>query len=137
MNPPIDVIAEKMNRRHEAVMMKCRPLGLEVVVNNCSVATTTSIHLPKELPSIEEALGILTGALKAATEAGLNKVEVQQLQVIATLARTYKDILADYVNYSAIERKVVELEAKYAKLSEKAKNPAAQSDLAPMVPPAA
>jgi hypothetical protein len=47
-------------------MMKCKHLGLEVVVNNRSVATTTLIHFPKKWSSIEEAPGILAGALKAA-----------------------------------------------------------------------
>jgi hypothetical protein len=64
---------------------------------------------------VEDALKILAGALKAA-EPGLDKVEVQRLQVVATLARTYKDILADYLNYREVEKKLVELDAKYAKL---------------------
>jgi hypothetical protein len=73
--------------------------------------------LPEELPSVEEALKILAGALKAASEAGLTRVEVQRLHLIANLARTYKELLADYIDYRGIEQKLIELEAKYARLA--------------------
>jgi hypothetical protein len=64
----------------------------------------------------------MAGALKAACKPGLDKVEVQRLQVIATLARTYKEILVDYINYRAIEAKLAEMEEKYERLfGEKAK----------------
>ncbi len=68
--------------------------------------------LPAELPSVEEAQRMLAGALRASVEPGLDKVEVQRLRVVATLARAYKEILADYINYRGIEAKLVELEAK-------------------------
>jgi hypothetical protein len=97
---------------------KCARLGLEVVVDVKQFATTTtsSLKLPKELPSVKDALKILAAALRASTKPGLDKVEVQRLHVVATLARTYKDLLADYVNYREIEAKLVDLEAKYEKL---------------------
>lgn len=39
-------------------------LGLEVVERSCSVcSTTTEIKLPKELPSVEDMLKLLAGAL--------------------------------------------------------------------------
>ena len=72
--------------------------------------------LPDELPSVEETLKELAGALKAAKEPGLNKVEVQRLQAIATLARTYKEILADYINYREVEDKLNDMQAKYTEL---------------------
>jgi hypothetical protein len=43
--------------------------------------------IPKELPTVEEALKILAGALKAAGVPGLDRVEVQRLQAVARLAR--------------------------------------------------
>jgi len=56
-----------------------RRLGLEVDDRNRRICSTTSkLSLPKELPSIEEALQMLAGALKAACEPGLDKVEVQR-----------------------------------------------------------
>jgi hypothetical protein len=121
---PLDVIAQKLGRQQGAVMIKCYRLGLEPI-NTTAVA----IPLPKELPSVEETLKKLAGALEAASASGLSKVEVQRLQVVATLARAYKEILADYINYRAIEEKLNELEAKYAQLlQQRAANPATQPD---------
>jgi hypothetical protein len=59
---------------------------------------------------------------------------------MATLARTYKELLSDYINYREIEAKLVDLEAKYARLlreQEKAKGAAAKADSAPVVPASA
>jgi hypothetical protein len=111
----ISVIAGKLGKSRDAILKKAERLGLEVVGGK-GYATTTSLEMPKELPSVEEALKMLAAALKAACTSGLDKVEVQRLQVVATLARTYKDLLVDYINYRAIEVKLVELEANYAKI---------------------
>ena len=51
---------------------------------------------------------MLAGALKAATQPGLNRVEVQRLQAVANISKTYKELLADYVNYREIEAKLAE-----------------------------
>jgi hypothetical protein len=64
-------------------------LGSEVVVDTLgSVTTTTSkIKVSEELPSVEEALKMLAGALERSCQLGLDKVEVQRLHVIAAIAR--------------------------------------------------
>jgi hypothetical protein len=49
-------------------------------VANCYSTTTTSLKVPKKLPSIEEALLKLAAALEAACKPGINKVKVQRLQ---------------------------------------------------------
>ena len=71
---------------------------------------------------MEDALKILAAALKAAAEPGLDKVEVQRLQVVATLARTYKDILSDYVHYRDIEKMLVEMKAEFVRDEKKSKS---------------
>jgi maleate cis-trans isomerase len=68
------------------------------------------------LPSIEEALKILAGALQAASQAGLDKVEVQRLQAIATLARTYEQLVSRYIDYRGIEVMLIEMREKYEAL---------------------
>ena len=71
---------------------KIRRLRLEVIVHgekSGGTTTSASLVLPEELPSVEEALRMLAVALKAACRPGLDKVKVQRLQVVATLARTY------------------------------------------------
>ena len=79
---PIDVIAVQMKKTYAAVLKKCERLGLEVDDTKRPFQTSTSIPMPKDLPSIEEALKKLAGALQVACKAGLSKVEVQRLQVV-------------------------------------------------------
>jgi hypothetical protein len=109
---PLDVIASTLGRQPPAILVKCQRLGLPV----SGQVTATAIPLPAELPSVEETLKKLAGALEAASAPGLSKVEVQRLQAVATLARAYKEILADYLNYREIEAKLNDMEAKYAAL---------------------
>ena len=42
---------------------------------------------------------MFAGALKVAVKPGLDKVEVQRLQAVATIAKTYKELLTDYIDY--------------------------------------
>ena len=122
-NKSVDAIASTLGRTAPAILVKCGRLGL---VPSGHV-TTTNLPLPAELPSVEEALKKLAGALEAASAPGLTKVEVQRLQVIATLARAYKEILADYLNYREVDAKLNDMEAKYASLLEnKSQNKASQ-----------
>jgi Tfp pilus assembly protein PilO len=120
-----NVIAKKLGRTQQAIAKKINRLGLkEVVVRVHAGRTTTSeLKLPPELPSIEEALKILAAALKAGSQSGLNRTEVQRLHAVANLARTYKELLADYIDYRDIEVKLLEMEEKYAQLAtQKPKN---------------
>jgi hypothetical protein len=78
---PVNVIAQLLHKREGAIAQKLRRLGIEVVVPKNFNSTTTSIELPKDLFSVEEALRMLAGALKCACKAGLTKVEVQRLKV--------------------------------------------------------
>jgi hypothetical protein len=119
---PLDVIAAKLRKSPEAVRKKIERLGLEVV-DPKGLRTTTSLKIPKELPTVEETLKMLAGALNAAMLPGLDKVEVQRLQMVATLARTYKDLFSDYVDYRGIEAELTELRAKYEDLVKKVQNP--------------
>lgn len=116
----LKTIAEILGKTEDAVYLKCRRLGLLVEEEvKGYTSSTTELILPKKLPSVQEALAILAAALKKSAESGLDKVEVQRLQVVATLAKTYKDILADYINYRQIERELLELKEKYERLSSK------------------
>jgi hypothetical protein len=126
---PLDVIASALGRQPTAVLVKSQRLGLQI----SGQITERELPLPEELPSVEETLRKLAGALEAASEPGLSKTEVQRLQVVATLARAYKEILADYINYREIEAKLNDMEAKYAALLQnKSQNPAPQPVPSPM-----
>jgi hypothetical protein len=120
---PAEYIANQLGKTTYSVYQKARRLGFNLVVDGTkSDLTSSTIQLPPELPTPEEALKMLAGALKAATQPGLTKVEVDRLQVVATLARTYDHLLANYTRYREIESKLMELEHKYAQLAQKTKN---------------
>jgi hypothetical protein len=121
---PLHKIASTLKRTPTAILLKCQRLGL----TPSDQVTQSKLPLPDELPSVEETLKELAAALRAAKQPGLNKVEVQRLQAIATLARTYKEILADYVNYREIEAKLTDMEEKYAALLEKSQKTPPQPD---------
>ena len=119
-------------------------LGLKQVEHKQSAlaCSTTSEHtppqpLPTELPSVEEALKILAQALKLANNPNLNPTEIKRLHAVAKLAKTYKELLADYIDYRSIEAKLIEMEEKYAQLAEKAKGDASKPDTSTMVQPTA
>ena len=110
----IPKMAREFGRSEEAVQKKLKRLGLNVV--GAKVDLTTTIESIKELPSLEEVLKILAAALKKATEPSLGRVELQRLDTIATLYKAYESGLEKYVNYRAIEQKLIELEKKYEEL---------------------
>jgi len=118
---PWEVVAAKLERSVDAVKMKAKRLGLNVVVEGGGGAPTTTneLEIPEELPSVQDALKILAGALHQAAEPGLDNMEIQRLNVVATLARTYENLLANFMRYREIEKRLVELEAKYARLARK------------------
>jgi hypothetical protein len=113
---PIDTIASTLRKSPTAILVKCQRLG--ILATSANYVTNTALPIPAELPSVEDALKKLAGALEAASTPGLSKVEVQRLQVVAVLARAYKDILSDYLNYREIEAKLNDMETKYATLLE-------------------
>jgi len=109
------VIAAELKRSVDAVRMKAKRLGLSVVVDRGRGSTTTN-DLPEELPSVEEVLKVLARVLKAFDEPGLEMSEVQRLQAMVSTIRTYEGMLANYMRYREIEKRLVGLEAKYARL---------------------
>ena len=121
---PLEIIAVELKKSKNAIYQKCHHLGAKLLEEELEIpaksvsSSTSSLKIPKELPSVEEALMILAGALEAACQHGLDKVEVHRLQVIGALARTYKEILADYLDYRGTEKK---LDETLAKLREHAK----------------
>jgi hypothetical protein len=119
---PLDVIALKLGKKPGAVTVKIKRLKLNPT-NPEGNHFTDQITLPKGLPSIEAALKMLAGALQTAIKPGLTKIEVQRLQTVANIAKTYKEFAADYARYDQIEAKLLEMETKYEKLLQQTKTP--------------
>ena len=125
-NESLDDIAAKLGKSTGAIYIKCQRFGLTLKPKD---HLDPSVPMPRELPSIEQTLRIVAGALKTAAKPGLTKSEVQRIQAVANLAKTYKEILADYVNYREIEVKLREMEEQNARLlGEKSKDPTSQPD---------
>ncbi len=114
------VIAKKLDKPEEAVRVKIRRLGLEVVDQRKKVrcsTTTAELVLPKELFSVEEVLKELHAAVIGLKAPGLDKTEVIRLRGIIAGCKVYKEMLADYMDYRGIEEELVELRMKYEVLS--------------------
>jgi hypothetical protein len=105
----LKAIAAELKKSIGAVKAKMQRLGLEVVVPmKKSVVTTTSLELPTDLPSVEEQMLVLAGALKELQKGGLDKSDVMRLRSIIAGVKAYKELFADYVDYRGIEQKVEE-----------------------------
>jgi hypothetical protein len=101
------------------IYKKIEWLGLEVVdeeVHNL-LTTTFKLELPEEMPRIKEALKILCAALKALETPGLDRREFLRLRNIISGVKTYKELMADYVDYRGLEQELIELREKYQALA--------------------
>jgi hypothetical protein len=120
------VIAENLGKTKEAVRQKMMSLGLKKQQHVKTVSCCShDLKLPAELPSLEEALKILTAALEALKEPGLDQTEVLRLRSLIQGVKIYKDLLADYADYRGIEAELIEVRKKFAELSKKAQDVAA------------
>lgn len=118
----IAVMASTLGKSVESVRTKIKRLGLRVVVaRQIQGATTSSSGGSGELPTIEEALRSLNEALVGLKTAGLEQSETLRLRSIIQGIKTYKELLADYLDFRGLESRLFELEAKYAELSRKGK----------------
>ena len=119
----LKAIATELKKSIGAVKAKMQRLGLEVVVPmKKSVVTTTSLELPTDLPSVEEQMLVLAGALKELQKGGLDKSDVMRLRSIIAGVKAYKELFADYVDYRGIERKVEEAIAWLRRLEQERKS---------------
>ena len=127
-NTHVDAIAAKFGKKPGAIFIKCQRLGLKLQSKGY---VNTSVSLPRELPSVEEALKMLAGTLKTSVKPGLDKLEVQRLTAVATIAKIYQEMLADYIKYREIETKLKEQEELNARLlKERSKDSSPQPDSA-------
>jgi hypothetical protein len=83
------------------------------------------LELPDELPSVEETLKTLAAALKGLEKPGLKKDEILRLRGIISGAKIYKELIADYINYRALEAELLEWRNKYETLAKNSKSPPA------------
>ena len=75
--------------------------------------STTSIAMPKELPSVEEALKDLVAAMNALKTPGLSKTEIRRLRCLIQTSSLYQKRIAEYMDYRGTEKWLIDLEEKY------------------------
>lgn len=120
----VSEIAVAMGKSEEAIMKKLQRIGLKVVQQRDSNWSTTStakseIIVPKKLYSVEEALGMLAGAMKALQTSGLSKTEVMRLRSLIQAASVYQVKFAEYLDYRGLEKRLIELTKKYEALAKR------------------
>ena len=112
-------IANLMGKSADAIKQKLRRLGLKVVtIKNFEGSTSTDEELimPEEMPSIEEALLKLAAAMKVLENPKLSKTDVIRLKTLIHTCKIYQKLLAEYMDYRRVERKLIILDEKYAQL---------------------
>ena len=100
-------IAKILDKTVIAVRLKAFRLSLEdddgSGKNNSSSSTFDKLVLPDELPSIEEKLKTLVGALQRLEKPPLDKIDVLRLRTIIQGAKVYQDLIAEYIDYRGLE----------------------------------
>jgi len=107
---PLEKICQSLGRNQDAIMVKAKRCGWKLPAG--STHTTTMLEIPTDVMEPERALKILQAALETAAKAGLDKVEVQRLTAVASLARTFNELYKDWERLEEVEKKIVEINQK-------------------------
>jgi hypothetical protein len=106
-----------------AIRLKLARLGLlkedDDDLEESTSSSSSTLELPEELPSVEEALKTLAAALEALKVSGLGRNEILRLKSVISGAKVYKELFVDYVNYRGLEAELFELRHKYEMLAKK------------------
>lgn len=117
----IRVIAKALGKTQNAIRQKMIKLELkEEKKSHSKVFSSSDFSVPADLPSVEDQLKVLAGALDALKTAGLDQAEVLRLRSIIQGVKVYKELFADYVNYRVLEEKVEKLIQEFERDGERA-----------------
>lgn len=115
---PIEEICKIFHRSTEAIRMKIRRLGLTPPAAHKVTFSATTTTLPEvkpaELISMKEMMEILAGALEQLrSRENLSPLEVRRHRLIVSTARTYMRMLERYEQWTNIEQRMVNMEARF------------------------
>jgi hypothetical protein len=111
-NKSIDEIATALKRSPEAIFMKLTRLGVVIpqkssvgnMANKVTESATTTTPMPKleiakleELPTGNEAIGLLWAALRRLQEPDVSKDEAKKLRLVIQGVKSYIHLEADYL----------------------------------------
>ena len=110
-------IAVVLEKSYASVSSKIKRLGLQVDDDGLSGSLLSStLVLPKDLPSVETVLKKAAAALVGLETPGLSKTEVMRLRALIQSAAVYQVRIAEYMDYRRIEAKLIDLDEKYERL---------------------
>ena len=124
---PISAVAATLRRTPQAIFVKCQRLGIEAT----GYVNQPHIALARRVAQRRRNTQKTRRRTRSSNRPWIKQGRSRAAQVMATLARAYKEILADYLNYREIEEKLNDMEAKYAALFA-SKNNASQPVPTPM-----
>ena len=110
-------IAGVMEKSYASVSSKIKRLDFQVDddgLSGCLLSST--LELPKELPSVETVLKKAAAAMTELEKPGLSKTEVMRLRAIIQSAAVYQGKIAEYMEYRRIEARLIDLDEKYERL---------------------
>jgi len=111
------LLAEKIKRSQGAIKEKLKRMGLRVVIQKKPAAQTTTRELvPCDLLTHEQTLRVLAGAIKKASEDGLDKLEIMRLKILVDTAKTYDSVLEKFERWVKIESRLLEMDKKISEL---------------------
>lgn len=113
----VQEIAASMGKSEQSITKKLHRLGFKVVHLQNSDETTTSLIVPSELISIEEALKVTISAMEILKSPGLSKTEILRLKTLLAATSSYMTKVASYMNYLGVERELVKLREEYEELA--------------------
>ena len=107
----------------QAVRLKLMRLGLlkeeEGRLEIAPRPSSSKLEWPNELPSVEETLKTLAAALEALQAPGLKRDDILRLRGIISGAKIYQELIANYINYRALEAELLEWRNKFEELAKK------------------
>ena len=111
-------IAVIMEKSYASVSAKIKRLGLHVEDDDglSGNLLSSTLVLPKELPSVETVLKTAAAAMAGLETPGLSKTEVMRLRALIQSAAVYQVRIAEYMDYRRIEAKLIDLDEKYERL---------------------
>ena len=113
----VKLLAQKIKRSEGSIYQKQKRMGLRVVVGAPrKKVTTTRVPLSKGLLTHEKVLQVLAGAIKKASEPGLDKLEIMRLKILVDAAKTYDSVLEKFERWVEIEGRLLEMDKKIDEL---------------------
>jgi len=119
-------IAAKLSKTEVAVIHKIKRLGLKgggalKRFGPSPSSSSSELKLQGELLTIEDALRYSGGAMLALAKPGISRFELERCKVLAHTASKYRDDMARYLDYRALELKCEEWRRKYEEAAARAK----------------